>query len=511
MKAAMIRLWIILGFCTLMSAAATAQPTAACGPYEVSEMTCTQWTSVDGRAVCQPGYYVPVCRPAVDLGDDNVPGGVKKCNFDAQTCVDATPSKSINGYPVSVAEVGGCWEYKRDYTCVSSQVVDTCQDLRDNAKCAVQTRQCKNNNAAMGCLEWEVKYQCLVKAGTTERIEYCGDTTICIGGICWDTGYPPDNDFGQVIADMEAGRQIGVYASNGLNIFGGVAKSCRSKRGGGLKNCCTTDASARTNNAVTGEFLSGAAGFAVRTGSKFVFDTIYGDTLNWVEKGMGAALDAGVGSAGQGLIEQISNPSFSYMGFSIGGTGSFLGTSGTLLAGGSGGMPAIYFNPYAFAFAIAVQVIMSAMTCDEDEAMLAQMRGAGLCSDRIGDWCDKEVLGVCITRRQSYCCYNSKIAKIINVQGREQLGMGWGNTRSPTCDGFTATQLAQIDFSRIDMSEFINDVMAAIDMQYLTGDKAKANTGDFAQKGLESACKKTYEAVGGDVSKLPAECAGLVP
>lgn len=95
----------------------------------------------------------------------------------------------------------------------------------------------------------------------------------------------------------------------------------------------------------------------------------------------------------------------------------------------------MYFNPYALAFAIAVQVIMSAMTCDQNEAMLAMKRGADLCSPKIGDWCTKAVLGVCITRRESYCCYNSKFARIINVQDVSSLG--WlGRPRGPELHGF---------------------------------------------------------------------------
>lgn len=482
-----------------------------CGQYEVSDRVCLEYlTAPDGSQICAPNGMKDICVPAIDNPNETTAPNVYKCQQDARYCVDAEPFKYFNGEKVPVKMAGGCWKYKRDYTCSTTNTEDTCQEYKGDSSCEVYSRQCINQAGVFGCTQWKVTYKCLTKPGKTEQVEYCGDRDICIGGVCWDTGYPPDQDFAQVITDMEAGRQIGVYSPDGLDIFNGKAEFCRSKRGAGLKNCCSTDGGGKSNNAVMGEAISGAAGFAARAGSKYVFDTLYGDTVNWMSSGWSAAIGGNL-PGGQSFLDNIASPGFGMYGFSIGGTGSFLGTAGYSL-GTAGGFP-VYFNPYAFAFAIAVQVVMSAMTCDEDEAMLAMKRGAGLCTDAIDDWCTKEILGVCITRRRSYCCYNSKLAKIINVQGRAQLGMGWGDTENPSCNGFTADQLKQIDFSRIDFSEFIGEVMDSIDTSHIKEDLMKMQgegAGDnLKNSALETSCQRTYEALGGDLKKMPSECAGF--
>ena len=244
-----------------------------------------------------------------------------------------------------------------------------------------------------------------------------------------------------------------------------------------------------------------------------MFDTLYGDTSNWLASGWSAAVGANL-PGGQSFLDSFSNPGFSMYGFSIGGTGSFLGTSGVEIMAANGGIGyPVYFNPYAFAFAVGMHVIMQAMTCSEDEAVLAMRRGASLCSDKIGDWCSKEVLGVCITRKRSYCCYNSKLAKIINVQGRAQLGIGWGDEKSPSCSGFNAAQLQDIDFSKIDFSEFVGEVMDAVDMSQIQSDLTSSQSGEFKEDSLQKACKSTWEALqpqGLDKTALPEECQGLI-
>lgn len=490
---------------------AQAQPTEytfpPCKPFESEEEMCLSYTTVEGQRVCRPDGWKKVCVPATNthLPPTTVPD-VLGCQQNQRVCIDTTPSKEINSVTVTLDMVGGCWEWQSDFTCVTENMLDTCQPLREDDSCAVSTRRCLSQGFAE-CAEWEVEYQCLTKPSRTEKIEFCGDTELCVGGICWDTGYMPDEDFANVITDMETSRQIGTYSPDGLNIFGGVAETCRSKRAAGLKNCCSYDTSARSNNKIMGEFISGAVGFGVRAGSKYMFDALYGDTLNWISSGWAAAVSGNL-PGGQSFLDGISSPSFGMYGFSIGGTGTFLGTSGSLI--GSVGGFQIYFNPYAFAFSVGLNIIMSAMTCSEGEAKLAMKRGAGLCTNMIDDWCTKSILGVCITRKRSYCCYNSKIAKIINTQGREQLGRSWGSGENPSCEGFTAMELERLDFSQIDMSEFVGDVMEAVDTSHFNYERNQSMTKDYEATALKEACTQSLNALGGDIDKLPKECKGLI-
>lgn len=58
----------------------------------------------------------------------------------------------------------------------------------------------------------------------------------------------------------------------------------------------------------------------------------------------------------------------------------------------------------------------------------------------------------------------SRLARIINEQGRRQIGKSWGSAKSPNCSGFTTAEFASLDFSSIDLSEFTAEIMANIKM-----------------------------------------------
>jgi conjugal transfer mating pair stabilization protein TraN len=99
-------------------------------------------------------------------------------------------------------------------------------------------------------------------------------------------------------------------------------------------------------------------------------------------------------------------------------------------------------------------------------------RGQNLCHE-IGTYCSSKIkigpIKICIEKTKSYCCYNSRLARIINEQGRAQIGKGWGSAESPNCSGFTQNEFAAIDFSKIDLSEFMSEVMANIKMPNIQG------------------------------------------
>ena len=98
------------------------------------------------------------------------------------------------------------------------------------------------------------------------------------------------------------------------------------------------------------------------------------------------------------------------------------------------------------------------MSCNEDEGKLAMKEGARLCHT-IGTWCSSciRILGSCVScieHTTSKCCFNSMLARIVNEQGRAQIGKGWGGAESPDCSGFTVAQLQSLDFAAMDLSEF---------------------------------------------------------
>ena len=94
--------------------------------------------------------------------------------------------------------------------------------------------------------------------------------------------------------------------------------------------------------------------------------------------------------------------------------------------------------------------------CSTEEIELAEERNAGN-THYLGRYCSKRTFfGVCIRRSRAWCVFGSKLGRILQQQGRRQLGIGWSG-----CRGFTVAEIESIDFVRLDLSEFTEDLMDA--------------------------------------------------
>ena len=92
--------------------------------------------------------------------------------------------------------------------------------------------------------------------------------------------------------------------------------------------------------------------------------------------------------------------------------------------------------------------------CSASERELAEERNAGN-THYLGRYCSKRTFfGACIRRSRAWCVFGSKLGRILQQQGRRQLGIGWGS-----CRGFTVAEIEGIDFARLDLSEFTQDLM----------------------------------------------------
>lgn len=98
--------------------------------------------------------------------------------------------------------------------------------------------------------------------------------------------------------------------------------------------------------------------------------------------------------------------------------------------------------------------------CDAEDRLVDQKDDEGLCH-YVGTHCSDKILGVCVTRKQAYCCFSSKLTRILQEQGRAQLGMDWGTPKEPTCDGFLVEQFQQLDLSQMDFSEVYEEFVEA--------------------------------------------------
>ncbi len=96
--------------------------------------------------------------------------------------------------------------------------------------------------------------------------------------------------------------------------------------------------------------------------------------------------------------------------------------------------------------------LLVALGCDREEVLLHERDAQGLCA-YVGTYCSKKFLGVCLTKKKAYCCFESKLSRILQEQGRKQLPKPWDKPKHEQCEGFTLDEFAQLDLSLMDFSE----------------------------------------------------------
>ncbi|EKN4715410.1 type-F conjugative transfer system mating-pair stabilization protein TraN [Yersinia enterocolitica] len=103
-------------------------------------------------------------------------------------------------------------------------------------------------------------------------------------------------------------------------------------------------------------------------------------------------------------------------------------------------------------------------SCSSEEKALGKAKEKRL-TVYVGEYCSKKALGICIEKKRGYCQFDSKLAQIVQQQGRSwQLGIGFGSGKSPDCRGITPEELQRIDFSKVDFSAFYDDLKSGSDI-----------------------------------------------
>ena len=388
------------------------------------------------------GYDRP--RTAVaetDQWDDQctaIGNGTRCTVAGAARCVNGPATKSVDGFPVTRA----CWRYETPLTCSQGTGSNECAPLVA-AGCTPAGTACRQMNAATGvCEVTENSYTCPVAPGTNVTASNCPANVFCLGGSCFNTSSTNDSDFARSMSFMEAAREAGVYLdTNYLQVFKGQANSCRDRL---FKNCCDPDAS--------GAGMSNQSLFG--TGSRLVFDVLMNsENREFLYQGLSALLTSG-GFSG----------SFTSYGVTVAVNGTALPAGSAVMY--SGESMVIAFDPWSLAIAVVIYVVMSMMSCNENEGKLAIKEGAGLCHS-IGSYCSSciRIFGYCVScieHTTGKCCFNSKLARIFNEQGRQQFGKGWGSAEGPDCSGFSIAQLQSMDFSRMDLTEFYASIVPTL-------------------------------------------------
>ncbi|MGZ5154254.1 MAG: type-F conjugative transfer system mating-pair stabilization protein TraN, partial [Burkholderiales bacterium] len=431
-------------------------------PPDAIEVTCPsgtqRFTDYNGTHCASPsgpatligasGWGIPLAfaQPTMnhtetDVWDDKravLADGGRCVATTADRCIEGPSTKVISGRPVTRA----CWAYEQSLACASGASLNECAPLAA-AGCTPSGSVCKQMNPATGvCEVFQDTYSCPTPAETTTTASNCPSNVFCLGSSCFNTNYTNDTDFARSMSMMEAAREAGVYIDpDSLQVFKGEANSCRDRL---LKNCCYTDSAGAgmTNQSVLG------------VGSRLVYDVLMNsENRQFIYQGINALL-TGAGFSG----------SFTTYGVTFAVNGDAVPAGSVTLAATDSLV--IAFDPWSLVIAIVIYVVMSMMSCNENEGKLAMKEGAGLCHS-IGTYCSSciRVLGscvACIEHTTGKCCFNSSLSRIVNEQGRGQIGKGWGGAESPDCSGFTIAQLQSLDFAAMDLTEFYASIVPTL-------------------------------------------------
>jgi conjugal transfer mating pair stabilization protein TraN len=433
-----------------------------------------------------------------------------KCTQASKTCTTPGGTQSINGLDITK----DCWEWTSNFVCLDPGAANSeCGALSSDPTCKLMDSACaKDATGKPDCTITTNTYKCQTNAGNTVTETVCGKTT-CIAGVCIQNDEGNDHDFAKTVTMLELQRQAAMYKDNidGL-MFKGVGNTCE-KRLFGASNCCAGKVVAGADNsAITNLAMAFAYEGVKYLGSKYVYDplmeqakALYGEAISAlygtaaantaadgalvsaVDGGSalattGGGIDTSLGSGAYGVNESATSfvtdgttstavdASCTAANTADAGSAAAAGSSGfsfgaygvtvnftqlaSAISNGTSMMDAFSFSPWGLALAVAIKVITEMMTCDEQEQLLSMRKGSGLCA-YVGSYTRGDIYK---RKFEGYCCFNSKIARIVQEQGRPQLGKDFGNPENPDCSGLSQADIEGIDFSKIDFSEFLADV-----------------------------------------------------
>ena len=85
------------------------------------------------------------------------------------------------------------------------------------------------------------------------------------------------------------------------------------------------------------------------------------------------------------------------------------------------------------AYVVTMMMIKLIWKCTPPEFEMNAKRHLKNCT-YLGSYCKTDAIGLCVEKREAYCCFNSPLSRIIQEQVRPQLGMSWGSSEAPQCD-----------------------------------------------------------------------------
>jgi len=175
-------------------------------------------------------------------------------------------------------------------------------------------------------------------------------------------------------------------------------------------------------------------------------------------------------------------------------------SGGTLQLGGGGAYVGTALNMIMMAYTIymiVVIVVQIVFECEQSEYELVARKELKSCT-YLGTYCEEtNEFGVCFLHKESYCCFASPLARILQEQIRPQLGMSFGKKEEPDCSGIPVEKLQYVDWSKVNLDEWLAilaatghlpdaaSAAAKLNLDQLTGAGSRLNVDGTRQNTLD--------------------------
>lgn len=434
------------------------------------------------------------------------------------------------------------------------EIKDSCVDYEANPSCGFISSQCvgKAKGESGTCYLFEEKYDCgySVDLETLDKTTsyQCAGPIRCMGDECIDVNYETNDDFAQAAALLNAAQFMGQdITCSGLNddgtftgdenvmceVFGGKAGTCK-KAVGGAVNCCKSPGGVSLSDYITLLMATPKldTGLMWLADNEYVIGSSYAsmkgvvvDSFSEIAKPFADGFDS-ISSSVKAVKDSVSDV-MTEIGNKIDKLfsdvfGNLAGDAGAGLAQDAGqsaaatfmetgaGQALQFISTVYTAYSVTMLAIKIIFQCTQDELELTVQRQLKSCS-YVGSYCHTEVLGVCIEKREAYCCYSSPLSRVLQEQIKPQLGLTNGSPENPQCGGLPLDRFAEVNWDAVNLDEWLGILqetgnipsLESLNIPYLTGEGTTLDFGgrpDAAERALErledSTVDKTRHNIG---------------
>ncbi|MEL4342108.1 conjugal transfer mating pair stabilization protein TraN [Shewanella xiamenensis] len=400
--------------------------------------------------------------------------------------------------------------------------LNSCQMYEDNPQCGFISSECIDGaeGSSGKCYVFKDTYDCgtdvSIPTLEKETTYQCGGPIRCMGDDCLDITKSQSTDFARASAllnaaqfmtqDMSCTGQNDDNPTGEENVmcsaFAGEAGECKIAVGG-VSDCCekpTNISFADYLNLIMavpkldGAVMGLSDGSAVKGAYQVLRDPVMS---GWTEitqpfasyiENISGAVDSFLQPVQQfaqetigALKEQITKLTSEAL-----GNASATGAAGVpagapesmteqILGQQGAAMLSTVMTVYTV-YVVSMVMIQMIWKCEEKEFTMNAKRALNSCT-YVGSYCKSKVLGACVEERESYCCFNSPLSRIIQEQVRPQLGLNFGDARAPQCGGIPLDRIADIDWSKVNLDEWLGILQqngkfpdpASLNLDALTG------------------------------------------